>query len=72
MNKAKIKPVVEKVGVGWIKEAKGGKEAIKLSIKKEIFIAYKNNKKGDNKLAPDFVIVKYVDSLDTTKKEENK
>jgi len=70
MSEAKKKdssPQTEKVGVAWIKEAKNGKEAIKISIKKEIFIAYKNNKKGDNKLAPDFVIVKYLD-----KKEENK
>lgn len=61
------KPQVEKIGVGWIKEGKGNRESIKLSIRKEIFVAYKNNKKGDNKLAPDFVIVKYLDS---PKKEE--
>jgi len=54
-----------KIGVGWIKEGKAGRDSIKLSIRKEIFVAYKNNKKGDNKLAPDFVIVKYID-----KKEE--
>jgi hypothetical protein len=57
------RPQIEKVGVAWIKEAKHGKEAIKISINKEIYIAYKNNKKGENKLAPDFVIVKFVDVI---------
>jgi hypothetical protein len=60
------RPEIEKIGVGWIKEGKNGRDSIKLSIRKEIFVAYKNNKKGDNKLAPDFVIVKYIDQ----KKEE--
>jgi len=59
------RPETEKIGVGWIKEGKAGRDSIKLSIRKEIFVAYKNNKKGDNKLAPDFVIIKYID-----KKEE--
>jgi len=65
MNKAKKDKKlsnVEKVGVAWIKETKNKKEVIKISINKEIFIAYKNNKKGDNKLAPDYVIVKFIDS----------
>jgi hypothetical protein len=61
------RPEIEKVGVGWIKEGKNGRDSIKLSVRKEILIAYKNNKKGDNKLAPDFVIIKYIDG---PKKEE--
>lgn len=55
------KPTIQNVGVAWIKETKNKKEVIKISINKEIFIAYKNNKKGDNELAPDYVVVKFLD-----------
>ena len=66
MDKAKNnRPEIEKVGVAWLRKMKNGKEGIKISINKEIFIAFKNNKKGDNIKAPDYVIVKFID-----KKEE--
>ena len=58
------RPEVQKVGVAWIRKLKNGKEAIKISINKEIFIAHKNLRKSKD-LDPDFVVVKYLD-----KKEE--
>lgn len=57
-------PEVQKVGVAWLRKLKNGKEAIKISINHEIFIAHKNTKKSRD-LDPDFVVVKYID-----KKEE--
>jgi hypothetical protein len=60
------RPEVQKVGVAWLRKTKNGKEAIKISINHEIFIAHKNLKKSRD-LDPDFVVVRYVDS---PKKEE--
>jgi hypothetical protein len=57
-------PEVQKVGVAWIRKLKNGRDAIKISINKEIFIAHKNLRKSKD-LDPDFVVVKYLD-----KKEE--
>ena len=62
----KSKPEVQKVGVAWLRKLKNGKEAIKISINKEIYIAHKNLRKTKD-LDPDFVVVRYVDS---PKKEE--
>jgi len=54
--------VIEKVGVIWNKTFKNGKEGFKLSINKEIFIAFKNLKKKTDK-DPDWVIVKFIDAV---------
>ena len=59
------RPEVQKVGVAWLRKLKNGKEAIKISINKEIYIAHKNLRKSKD-LDPDFVVVRYVDQ----KKEE--
>jgi hypothetical protein len=63
-KKQDSRPEVQKVGVAWLRKLKNGKEAIKISINHEIFIAHKNLKKSKD-LDPDFVVVKYID-----KKEE--
>lgn len=62
-QKRKNQDNVEKIGVGWKRESKAGKRFLKLSINKEIFIAYENAQKlkSGNELAPDYVIVKYID-----------
>ena len=61
MDKAKNdRPNVQKVGVGWNREFKGGKKGLKLSINKEIFIAYEN-KKANKPTDPHYVICKFVD-----------
>lgn len=59
---------VEKVGVAWLREFKNGKEGIKASIRKEIFIFYKNTSKK-KQTDPDFVICKFTDFSDENKKE---
>lgn len=51
---------IEKIGVAWDRKFKNGKEGIKISIDKEIYIAYKNTKKNKD-TDPDYVIVKFVD-----------
>ena len=51
---------IEKVGVAWKRIFKNGKEGIKISINKELFIAYKNLKKVNEK-DPDYIIVKFID-----------
>ena len=51
---------IEKIGVAWDRKFKGGKEGIKISINKEIYIAYNNTKKKSD-TDPDYVIVKFVD-----------
>ena len=51
---------IVKVGVAWKREFKNKKEGIKISIDKEIFIAYKNLRRKTDK-DPDFVVVKFVD-----------
>ena len=61
---------VEKVGVGWDKEFKNGKKGIKLSINKQIFVAYRNmKKKPEDEKAPDYVIVKFIDTPVTQEKK---
>ncbi|MHA1754547.1 MAG: hypothetical protein ACTSYR_03410 [Candidatus Odinarchaeia archaeon] len=51
---------IEKIGVAWNRKFKNKKEGIKISINKEIYIAYINkNKKKDTD--PDYVIVKFLD-----------
>ena len=59
MAKAKI----EKVGVMWERVFKNGKEGFKISLEKEIYVAYKNNKKLESgkETDPDFIIVKFTD-----------
>lgn len=55
---------VKKVGVAWIRKFSNGKEGIKISIKKKIYIAYKNTQKENSKnkqTCPDFVVVEFVD-----------
>lgn len=52
---------IEKVGVGWDRKFKNGKEGIKISINKEIFILYKNNK-ASKQTDPNYVIVKFCDT----------
>ena len=63
------KSTIQKVGVAWSREFKGGKKGIKASINKELFIFYENKKKSKD-TDPDYVVVKFLDSPD--KKEENK
>ena len=57
---------IEKVGVGWIRKFKNKKEGIKLSINKQLFIAYKNTK-ATKDTDPNYVIVRFVDSTDDKK-----
>jgi len=52
---------IEKVGVAWLRKFKNGKEGLKISLNKVIYVAFKNSKKGDNLKAPDFIIVKFID-----------
>jgi hypothetical protein len=58
-NKANI----EKVGVAWTRIFKNGKEGIKLSINKQIYIAHKNLKKN-KETDPDWIIVKFTDGVE--------
>jgi hypothetical protein len=51
---------IEKVGVAWNRKFKNNKEGIKLSINKQLYVAYKNNKKSKD-TDPDFVICKFID-----------
>ena len=53
---------IEKVGVAWDRKFKNGKVGIKLSINKELFIAYKNTRKT-KELDPDYVIVRFVEEV---------
>ena len=58
MEDKKVK--IEKVGVAWTRIFKNGKEGFKISINKQIYIAFKNLKKKTDK-DPDWVIVKFID-----------
>ncbi len=53
---------VEKVGVAWIRTFKNGKEGLKISINKQIYVAYKNLKKSGEK-DPDYIVVKFLDEV---------
>ena len=51
---------IEKIGVAWNRKFKNNKEGIKISINKEIYIAYVNKaKKKDTD--PDYVIIRFID-----------
>ena len=52
------KKEVEKVGVAWTREFKGGK-CIKISLNGSIFMLYENKKKS-KETDPDFVICKFL------------
>ena len=56
-----MKKQIEKVGVAWKRTFKNGKEGIKISIEKKLYIAFLNTKKSDDK-DPDYVIVKFLDT----------
>lgn len=51
---------IEKIGVAWNRDFKKGKKGIKISIDKQIYIAYVNTQKKKS-TDPDYVIVKFVD-----------
>lgn len=51
---------IEKIGVAWNRKFKNGKEGIKISINKEIFVAYLNTKKK-KPTDPDYVVIRFVD-----------
>jgi len=61
MDKAKkSRARVEKVGVAWNREFKGGKKGLKISIEKQLYVAYENKqKKKDTDV--DFVVCKFID-----------
>ena len=58
---------VEKAGVAWIRTFKNGKEGLKISINKQIYIAFKNLKKSGEK-DPDYIVVRFIDPV-TEKKD---
>ena len=51
---------IEKIGVAWDRKFKNGKEGIKLSINKKIYIMYKN-KRASKQTDPNYVIVEFID-----------
>lgn len=55
---------IEKVGVMWHKEFNNKKCGFKISLNKEIFVAFKNTKKETSGKAtdPDYILVRFVDS----------
>ena len=60
---------VIKVGVAWNRKFKNGKEGIKASLNKEIYIFYQNStKKKDTD--PDYIICKFID--EPVKKNDKK
>lgn len=64
---------IEKCGVCWIRKFKNGKEGLKISLNKVIYIAFKNSKKKPEDLKmPDYVIVKFIDEKPDDKKIETK
>ena len=60
---------VIKVGVAWKRKFKNGKEGIKASLNKEIYIFYNNSKKTKD-TDPDYIICKFID--EPTKDEKKK
>lgn len=62
---------IEKVGVGWKRTFKNQKSGLKLSIRKEILIAFENKRKSKDK-DPDYVICKFIDEPDEKKVETKK
>jgi len=63
---------IEKCGVAWLRKFKNGKEGIKISLNKVIYIAFKNSKKGDNEKAPDYIVVRFIDEPNEKKVEVKK
>lgn len=64
---------IEKVGVAWLRKFKNGKEGLKLSLNKVIYIAFKNSKKKPEDLkAPDYILVRFIDEPDEKKVEIKK
>lgn len=59
-DKKKERAQIEKVGVAWTRKFKNGKEGLKLSINKQLYVAFKNSKKSKN-TDPDFVVVRFLD-----------
>ena len=61
MDKAKTNNArVEKVGVAWNREFKGGKKGLKISIDHQLYVAYENKqKKKDTDV--DYVVCKFID-----------
>jgi hypothetical protein len=53
---------IEKCGVAWKRVFKNGKEGLKISLNKQIYLAFPNTKKGSDDKQPDFVIIKYLDT----------
>jgi len=51
---------VEKCGVAWKRTFKNGKEGIKISLNKQIYLAFPNTRKQTDK-DPDYVIIRYLD-----------
>lgn len=51
---------IVKQGVAWDRKFNNGKEGIKISLNKEIYIAYKNTQKKKD-TDPDYVIVRFFD-----------
>lgn len=60
MDKAKTNSVkIEKVGVAWNRKFKGNKKGLKISINKQLYVAYENKqKKKDTDV--DYVVCKFV------------
>ena len=53
---------IEKCGVCWIRKFKNGREGLKISLNKVIYVAFKNTKKKPEDLKmPDYVIVRFLD-----------
>lgn len=60
MDKAKVNKVkAEKVGVAWNREFKGGKKGLKISINKQLYVAYENKKKVKD-TDVDYVVCKFA------------
>jgi len=62
---------IEKCGVAWIRKFKNGKEGLKISLNKVIYIAFKNSKKEGEK-DPDYILVRFIDPKPEEKVEVKK
>jgi uncharacterized protein (DUF736 family) len=62
MEERREKGKVENCGVAWKRTFKNGKEGIKISINREIYIAFVNTKKRGEK-DPDFIVVHFIDEV---------
>lgn len=59
---------IEKCGVVWLRQFKNGKEGLKISLNKVIYIAFKNTKKKGEK-DPDYILVRFIDEPKDAKQE---